>query len=804
MAPPAARARPFRAARRLVVGLAACLFLLAAWWRPPWPAPEGGDGTADAARAAEKGDSAAAKLDLAQSRTKAVLEAVGPGKVGDDGAGKAFSEQFGKDGDGSAAVPAIQPGQRAIDASISFEGKPKVEGWEPKSPEVPSGPPPDAEPIDAKPVADQPADGRAGVDPDVDGKGLKEDPAEISGETEGAGKEEEPSGPAPAKEDSSPSKAADDEAGPPSHPPSQPPAPLSPPPPPSVAEEPSPPNPNCLFPALALAIKTGRYVARRRLPPVLNTYAGDLCNVLLFTDHTGDLNLSEVAPGYEAEFADQPEGLALTGTGIKDFTIRTGGRLWRAYDVVGRLFPPNDSWPPSEIRVLHEDAYDPGVLAGLKKEAEERFAMLAPKYVKQREEAMAARARLRRGGERRRRLRKRGEGGTLSGRAADTWKNIPGYAELFNRFPNASWYVMVDDDAFPMLDSTSRHMARFHTDGKPHYLGRGFGFQGCSWEPRPGDDAPLLFSQGGAGIYVNRAALLRALPFGRAGVQRAMECKWGDAKTALWLYEANIRQETTADLRARLHIDVHSAWHGFGRACDPVLSYHHLTPELHGYFAGVLGNRESAGVVVNADLWPPLANATGLAEVEGALEKDTNRGGHDILELSAHPEDSPPAVYDDELLEQLRGALASRPDWLPARAHDNLTAHFPSGFDPADRHAKRAALDAARALACLRACAALSTPARLDLSRPVPAFGGRTAKPMNPPHEEPVFGPCTMWCTDPKGVCRLKSGFAEAEIGKAGGHWSGIAEGAGKVYAAVGGGGGGSRCGWKRTVGAYG
>lgn len=64
------------------------------------------------------------------------------------------------------------------------------------------------------------------------------------------------------------------------------------------------------------------------------------------------------------------------------------------------------------------------------------------------------------------------------------YKSISGWQALFDRFPGASWYVMVDDDAYIFWGTLQRWLSGFHAS-EPHYLGRPF-IIGNSSNPRAG------------------------------------------------------------------------------------------------------------------------------------------------------------------------------------------------------------------------------------------------------------------------------------------------------------------------------
>ncbi|KAI9030265.1 hypothetical protein DFJ74DRAFT_656031 [Hyaloraphidium curvatum] len=406
--------------------------------------------------------------------------------------------------------------------------------------------------------------------------------------------------------------------------------------------------------------------------------------------------------------------------------------------------------------------------------------------------------------QRRRRLTKRGTGGTYKGWASDAEKNLPAFVELWNRFPDAKWYLMVDDDAYPFLASLWRHLESHYDASEVHYIGKAFQFTGCHWEPRADDRVKeLYFASGGAGIVLSRGAMLAALPLARLGVQLTKGCWAGDARVAIWLYEARARLEWPWQVGGRMHVGPQGPWHSFGRACDPVLTYHLVPPDKYPRIGAVERSPASGGGhVTNADMWHVFWDRAGeeLLGLEGRVDRDTGRGGMDFLELSPAPEggtvDDFGEAAEEDLADLLEGTY-NKPH-LTDKVRRGLNA---TGLDPRTPMYRKAAL----ALRCMEACHALDRvtdiPAAVAVPpRPVDAFHGRVAKPANLlDNRSSRFGPCTQWTLAPNGACWLKSGFSQP--GAAGGHWSGIVDGALERYAAVGKDrAAGALCGWDAGV----
>jgi hypothetical protein len=58
---------------------------------------------------------------------------------------------------------------------------------------------------------------------------------------------------------------------------------------------------------------------------------------------------------------------------------------------------------------------------------------------------------------------------------SDAHKNFPGFKSLYKSFPNASWYVMLDDDTYLNMKNLDHHLSQFDPL-LPYYIGSPTGF----------------------------------------------------------------------------------------------------------------------------------------------------------------------------------------------------------------------------------------------------------------------------------------------------------------------------------------
>ena len=82
-----------------------------------------------------------------------------------------------------------------------------------------------------------------------------------------------------------------------------------------------------------------------------------------------------------------------------------------------------------------------------------------------------------------------------AGWRADAHKNLPGFRLMWNRFPNAEWFVMIDDESYLFLDNLAFEL-RKHNAEQPFYFGNANMFVGCDGVNRLGDGPN--FAHGGS------------------------------------------------------------------------------------------------------------------------------------------------------------------------------------------------------------------------------------------------------------------------------------------------------------------
>jgi hypothetical protein len=105
----------------------------------------------------------------------------------------------------------------------------------------------------------------------------------------------------------------------------------------------------------------------------------------------------------------------------------------------------------------------------------------------------------------------------------DAHKNVPGVRVLYEKYPQADWFIMIDDDTYIFL-SNLEHYVKDLDPNEPHYLGFRNMFRGCDGVKKFGDGP--LFAHGGSGIIMSRKAVEMLLPYVDKCIVKYKEC-WG-------------------------------------------------------------------------------------------------------------------------------------------------------------------------------------------------------------------------------------------------------------------------------------
>ncbi|KAI8817372.1 uncharacterized protein EV422DRAFT_500154 [Fimicolochytrium jonesii] len=209
---------------------------------------------------------------------------------------------------------------------------------------------------------------------------------------------------------------------------------------------------------------------------------------------------------------------------------------------------------------------------------------------------------------------------------SDSHKNLPGFRELWNRFPDADWYVMLDDDTYVFFDNLADRLSIYDPEHK-HYFGAKTQFVGCDniWQWGQGP----YFAHGGSGIVLSRGALRELVEGVDVCIERYKTCWAGDVRTALCLRDQGIL----------LHSP--SGFHGSPpnkdfwfphNPCDRPMTFHHLLvkqiQDLYNLERRMISQHGKGSVAFGDIYWDWHAGSE--------LQTNYDRRGADVAQLPAN------------------------------------------------------------------------------------------------------------------------------------------------------------------------
>ncbi|KAJ3386734.1 hypothetical protein HDU92_002323 [Lobulomyces angularis] len=119
----------------------------------------------------------------------------------------------------------------------------------------------------------------------------------------------------------------------------------------------------------------------------------------------------------------------------------------------------------------------------------------------------------------------------------DAHKNLPGFVKLYTKFPNAKWYIMIDDDTYLFMSNLDAVLDQFNSE-EEHYFGSDTMFKGCDGVTKFGDGPK--FAHGGSGVILSNAAIKKMVENSDNCIVKYRDCWAGDVRAALCLRDVGI------------------------------------------------------------------------------------------------------------------------------------------------------------------------------------------------------------------------------------------------------------------------
>ncbi|KAI8817974.1 uncharacterized protein EV422DRAFT_499426, partial [Fimicolochytrium jonesii] len=201
-----------------------------------------------------------------------------------------------------------------------------------------------------------------------------------------------------------------------------------------------------------------------------------------------------------------------------------------------------------------------------------------------------------------------------TGWKSDGHKNLPGFRELYTRFPDAAWYIMLDDDTYVFFDNLADRLSIYDPD-IPHYFGAKTQFVGCdnvwAWGQGP------YFAHGGSGIVVSRGAMREMMSGLDNCIEKYRTCWAGDVRTALCLRDQGVLLHSPSGFYGSPPNKQFWFPHN---ACDRPLTFHHLlvkqVQDLYNLEKKVIGQYGKGAVTFGDIYWDWHPTSVRLADYD--------------------------------------------------------------------------------------------------------------------------------------------------------------------------------------------
>ena len=181
----------------------------------------------------------------------------------------------------------------------------------------------------------------------------------------------------------------------------------------------------------------------------------------------------------------------------------------------------------------------------------------------------------------------------------DAYKNIPGFKELWKRFPEKDWYLMIDDDTYLLLDNLLNFLEGLDPK-EPIYMGAPHIQVGCDGIKDYNDSLP--FAQGGSGIIISYGAMKKAQHIWDHCMEKYKKCWGGDIRISVCMRDAGVSMKVKKG-HGRFNEDPNTKGHNMASkpACHQPVSFHHVTPKQMQFLYSI--EKERQGNLRYSDLF---------------------------------------------------------------------------------------------------------------------------------------------------------------------------------------------------------
>ena len=210
----------------------------------------------------------------------------------------------------------------------------------------------------------------------------------------------------------------------------------------------------------------------------------------------------------------------------------------------------------------------------------------------------------------------------------DAHKNLPALKYLIKHYPNAEWYLLIDDDTYVFKQNLKNYLSTLNSS-ENHYIGVPYTFSGC--EVREDVKSPS-FAQGmkqyfemigGAGIIISKAALKKMEPAIEVCNHVYRDCIFGDVRTALCFRDVGINLTHHYGFNA-----FPPSLHNTDSPCFQPFTFHHMLPFHFKEMHALDGNN-----VTMEQIFHYYAKNSEEVHKMGEIEIDSDRKGQDYLTM---------------------------------------------------------------------------------------------------------------------------------------------------------------------------
>eukprot|EP00877_Chromochloris_zofingiensis_P014369 jgi/Chrzof1/9186/Cz03g39040.t1 len=214
----------------------------------------------------------------------------------------------------------------------------------------------------------------------------------------------------------------------------------------------------------------------------------------------------------------------------------------------------------------------------------------------------------------------------------DAHKNLLGFKKLYQAYPDAQWYIMIDGDTYFLFDAFLQAAADYDPR-EPHYLGNAMKIEHC--EGAAPTNKSHMFAHGGCGIILSHGAMLKMLPVLDSCIVKSRNCWAGDVRVGLCLEDANVdftwRNDWLFFDALPKNLDAHDP-------CDAPLSFHHVSTHQIQALHQLKSSLREGRVLQVADLYQAFYANKAMQGVQASNETlqqvqvNKNRPGNDLLQ----------------------------------------------------------------------------------------------------------------------------------------------------------------------------